>query len=57
MDQDFLLSQGECRLVEFWKYLLERTELLICIKGEGNASGKGKGGYKYKSNSIFSVWK
>lgn len=57
MDQGFLLPQGECRLLEFWKYLLERTELLICIEGEGNAGGKGKGGYKYHSNSIFSVRK
>lgn len=42
--QGFLLLQDECRLVQIWKYLLERTELLISIKGEGDAGGKGKGG-------------
>lgn len=29
--------------LEFGMSLLERTELLICIEGEGNTDGKGKG--------------
>lgn len=35
-------SVRTCRVVEFGMSLLERTELLNCIEGEGNADGKGK---------------